>query len=60
MAYFGWGFLVAAVLVMALGFSGVVHGAGGVSSILFLTSFALLIGSTVLPHLHMHRHHHPH
>ena len=59
MATFGLGLLLMAVVTLGLGFAGVIHGAGGLVNMMFLTSFVLLIGSELLPRLHRHHHHHP-
>jgi uncharacterized membrane protein YtjA (UPF0391 family) len=40
-----------------LGLAGVVHGAAGLTNILFMASLALLAGSALSSTLH-HRHHH--
>jgi uncharacterized membrane protein YtjA (UPF0391 family) len=58
MVYFGLGSLILAMLVLVLGLAGVVHGAAGLTNILFMASLALLAGSALSSRLH-HRHH-PH
>jgi uncharacterized membrane protein YtjA (UPF0391 family) len=43
-----------ALLVLALGLAGVVHGAAGLTSVMFMVALALLGGSALLPRSHRH------
>jgi hypothetical protein len=60
MAYFGLGSLVLALVVLALGMAGVIHGAAALINVLLFASLAFMAASVLLPSLHRHHSHHRH
>lgn len=56
MAYFGLGSLVLALVVLALGLAGVIHGAAGLINILLFASLVFMAASVLMPRLHRHHH----